>query len=74
MQVPYNSAIFPARLVFYLNHASLQGDKTMLMTIQSKDLSKLVKGAGAGKKPLDIIRLRPMVDFMQLDECRLEIF
>lgn len=46
----------------------------MLMTIQSKDLSKLVKGAGAGKKPLDIIRLRPMVDFMQLDECRLEIF
>lgn len=51
----------------------MQGDKTMLMTVQSKDFIERVKGGGADKKPLEILRLRPTVDFMQLDECRLEI-
>lgn len=60
---------------FYLNYASLEGDKTMLDVSPIKGFkqaSEASEGPRAGKKSLEIIM--PMVDLMHLEECRLEIF
>lgn len=82
-QVPFNFSIFPAQL-FLFESCFIAGmdDRTTLDDSPIKGFKQASEGAGAGNESFEtslvcvsqLIWLKPMVDFVPLQECRLEVF